>query len=216
VTLVPPSSLSTGLPLGLTGATAATRYVGATASGAPASGTFAVGDYIIDQTGTIYICTTAGTPGTWTQVGGSSAFAGCRLRNSAAQAVANSTVVPITFDTETYDVGGYHSVAALTSRITIPAGKDGYYLVAGTVEFASTAGGQRFVAIYLNGATFIAIEDQINVANQGASRVAVTTEYHLVAGDFVELVAFQDSGGSINSVANDPWSPIFWCDYRGA
>lgn len=60
----------TGLPLGLTGATAATRYVGATTSGAPISGTFAVGDYIIDQTGKVWICTAAGTPGTWTQVSG--------------------------------------------------------------------------------------------------------------------------------------------------
>ena len=51
---------------GLTGATTATRYVGGTTNGAPTSGTFAVGDFIVDQTGTIWVCTTAGTPGTWT------------------------------------------------------------------------------------------------------------------------------------------------------
>lgn len=56
---------------GLTGATAASRMAGATASGAPGSGTFAVGDFIVDQTGKIWICTTAGSPGTWTQVSGS-------------------------------------------------------------------------------------------------------------------------------------------------
>ena len=50
---------------GLPGAVAATRYVGATASGAPATGTFAVGDFVVDQTGAIYICTVSGTPGTW-------------------------------------------------------------------------------------------------------------------------------------------------------
>jgi hypothetical protein len=54
---------------GLTGATAATRYAGGTTSGAPSSGTFAVGDFIVDQTGRIFICTTAGTPGTWTNAG---------------------------------------------------------------------------------------------------------------------------------------------------
>lgn len=54
---------------GLTGATAASRYVGATTSGAPTSGTFAVGDFVVDQTGKVWICTAAGTPGTWTQVG---------------------------------------------------------------------------------------------------------------------------------------------------
>ena len=50
---------------GLTGATAASRYAGATASGAPTTGTFAVGDYVVDQTGKFWVCTTAGTPGTW-------------------------------------------------------------------------------------------------------------------------------------------------------
>lgn len=50
---------------GLTGATAASRYVGATTSGAPASGTFSKGDFIIDQSGLLWVCTTAGSPGTW-------------------------------------------------------------------------------------------------------------------------------------------------------
>jgi hypothetical protein len=50
---------------GLTGATAASRYVGATPSGAPISGTFLLGDFVIDQTGIVWICTAAGTPGTW-------------------------------------------------------------------------------------------------------------------------------------------------------
>jgi trimeric autotransporter adhesin len=56
-------------PSGLTGAVAASRYVGAVASGAPAAGTFAVGDFTIDQTGTAWVCTVAGTPGTWAQIG---------------------------------------------------------------------------------------------------------------------------------------------------
>lgn len=50
---------------GLTGATAASRYAGATASGAPGSGTFTVGDFVVDQSGKIWICTAAGSPGTW-------------------------------------------------------------------------------------------------------------------------------------------------------
>lgn len=50
---------------GLTGATAATRYVGGTASGPPTTGTFAAGDFVVDLTGAIWICLTAGTPGTW-------------------------------------------------------------------------------------------------------------------------------------------------------
>jgi len=56
---------ATGLP----GATAASRHAGATVSGAPTSGTFAVGDYVVDQSGAMYVCTVAGTPGTWQVVG---------------------------------------------------------------------------------------------------------------------------------------------------
>lgn len=55
-------------PSGLTGAVAVSRYVGATASGAPVSGTFAIGDFIVDRTGTMWLCTAAGSPGTWTSL----------------------------------------------------------------------------------------------------------------------------------------------------
>ena len=55
---------------GMTGATAASRYAGATTSGAPSSGTFATGSWTVDQTGSFWVCTAGGSPGTWAQVGG--------------------------------------------------------------------------------------------------------------------------------------------------
>lgn len=56
---------------GLPGAQNASRYVGATTGGAPSSGTFAVGDWIVDRTNAvIYECITAGTPGTWRRTDG--------------------------------------------------------------------------------------------------------------------------------------------------
>ena len=57
-----------GLPSGLTGAVAGTRFAGATVSGAPVSGTFDLGDYVVGQDGAIWICTLAGSPGTWVQI----------------------------------------------------------------------------------------------------------------------------------------------------
>src|SRR5579859_161223 len=52
---------------GFTGATASSRYVGATTTGHPTTGTFAVGDWVVTQDGFVWICITAGTPGTWQQ-----------------------------------------------------------------------------------------------------------------------------------------------------
>ena len=59
-------------PINFPGASAASRYVGATISGAPTTGTFLAGDFVIDHTAKIWICTIAGTPGAWSQIGGSS------------------------------------------------------------------------------------------------------------------------------------------------
>lgn len=57
-----------GLPRALTGAVAATRYVGGVTSVAPTTGTFAAGDFVVALNGRVYVCVTAGTPGTWAQV----------------------------------------------------------------------------------------------------------------------------------------------------
>jgi hypothetical protein len=52
-----------------TGATAAVRFMGGTASGAPVAGAFLVGDFVVAQNGKVWICTVAGTPGTWVDAG---------------------------------------------------------------------------------------------------------------------------------------------------
>ncbi len=62
-------SLST---TGLPGATAASRYVGATVSGPPVTGTWLVGDFIIDRSGSFWVCAIAGTPGGWFEAGNNS------------------------------------------------------------------------------------------------------------------------------------------------
>jgi hypothetical protein len=72
VSLTPtsPGGGTSSLPYGtvtaaLTGATQTSRYVGATVSGAPTAGTFSVGDFVIDRAGGAWVCSVAGTPGTW-------------------------------------------------------------------------------------------------------------------------------------------------------
>ena len=82
---------------GLPGAVAATRYVGATASGYPVSGSFLKGDYIVDQTGSIYICTTSGSPGTWAQTG--AVFTGGTIGNTTV--TGTLTVTGTTIVTQT-------------------------------------------------------------------------------------------------------------------
>jgi hypothetical protein len=49
---------------GLTGSVVASRYVGQTASGSPASGAHLVGDFVTTTAGEMFVCSVAGTPGT--------------------------------------------------------------------------------------------------------------------------------------------------------
>lgn len=84
------------VPAALTGATQAARFVGATTTGAPASGTFAVGDVVVAQDGHVFVCTVAGTPGTWVDVaaGATVSYATPAIvLGSSAAAGAASTVI---------------------------------------------------------------------------------------------------------------------------
>src|SRR2546430_3485452 len=75
---------------GLTGSVAASRYVGATASGAPASGAHLVGDFVIAQNGGVFVCTVAGTPGTWVGVGGSQPITNAQYQGNTVSVANNA------------------------------------------------------------------------------------------------------------------------------
>lgn len=95
-----------GMPLGLTGATQATRYVGATTSGAPATGTFAIGDFVIDRAnGYLWICTTAGSPGTWTRVGGGTELGYSEITTPPSSLTGTTAITDISGVTTTVTVG---------------------------------------------------------------------------------------------------------------
>ncbi len=84
------------MPAALTGATQAARFVGATTSGAPVSGTFAVGDVVVARDGKVWVCTVLGTPGTWVDVGGGASVSYATpavVLGSSAAAGAASTVI---------------------------------------------------------------------------------------------------------------------------
>jgi hypothetical protein len=82
---------------GMTGATAAGRWVGTTASGAPGSGTFTAGDWITTQNGHMYVCTVGGSPGTWVEVGGVVSASGTTNQVTVTGTSAITLSIPSTF-----------------------------------------------------------------------------------------------------------------------
>lgn len=104
-------SADTVQPSGLTGATAAVRFVGGTASGAPASGTWTTGDVVVAQNGHIWICTAGGTPGTWVDAGSAGAVSSVAGRTGAVTLTA-ADIASGTFP------GAYTLVGVLTESGT--------------------------------------------------------------------------------------------------
>ena len=144
-----------------------------------------------------------------TPAGGS--FVGARVTNSTNTTFANATVTTLTFDTETYDTNTIHSTATNTSRLTIPSGKDGYWEIYGTIRFDGSGTGQRQLRLLKNG-TMMDIFVLAGSSAADASLIVSDTIY-LVATDYIELAAYQSSGGNLN---NDKDFTYFLCNYLGA
>lgn len=137
----------------------------------------------------------------------------CRVRNSAnISHTSTGNYQALTFDSERVDVGAMHDTTTNTGRLTVPTGGGGFYAIGGCIEFASNSTGRRGIQIRLNGTTVIARHESGNVtANDHA--ITVATVYQLGAGDYLELMGFQASGGNLNMLATSAYSPEFFAHW---
>lgn len=119
--------------------------------------------------------------------------------HSTTQSIADATMTAVSLDSEDVDVGGLHSTSSNTSRLTIPTGAGGFYLVFGQVSFAVNVTGVRTARITKNGATDLALT-QFNAVSDGIrpTVIPVTWSGTLAAADYVEMFAQQTSGGALN------------------
>lgn len=104
------SSLTGIANAGLTGAVSATRYVGGTATVAPTTGTFAVGDFVVSQNGSAWVCTVAGTPGTW--VGLQSVLLAPKASPTFTGTVTVPAAAAVTSATKLADLSSYLTIAS--------------------------------------------------------------------------------------------------------
>ena len=139
----------------------------------------------------------------------------CRVYNSANQSVATATFTTITHNSERFDVGGMHSTVTNTSRITIPTGGGGRYLIGAGLFWAANATGQRAITILLNGTTRIVYDNRAAVAAVESVH-QVTTLYNLAAGDYIEMSVYQNSGGNLNATVAANYASEFWCMWMAA
>lgn len=128
--------------------------------------------------------------------GGSVAFIGARAYNSADQSAGTAVWKTLAFNLEDFDTDDIHNNATNNSRLTCKTA--GKYLIGGVVRWSPNATGIRSARIYLNGATVIAEVTDVNAGGADDIALDVQTVYDLAANDYVELQAFQNSGGNLN------------------
>lgn len=81
-------------------------------------------------------------------------FVGC-IAYGAVNLAYSVTPTAVTLTSEIVDTDGFHSTSSNTSRMTIPTGKDGKYLLTYDSNLASVAGLQNiYLRLYKNGSAY--------------------------------------------------------------
>jgi hypothetical protein len=105
---------------------------------------------------------------------------GCSLYKSADQSVANGANDVVTFNSELYDTDTLHDTATNNSRITVPAGFDGYWRFTGKIQLNADASNHGTYEIRFR-------KNAAGSSSGGTLIDLMTTQCALVATDYIEL-----------------------------
>jgi hypothetical protein len=140
-------------------------------------------------------------------------FQGVSCKKSASQSLNNGTTTALTFDTEDFDTDAFHNNVTDNSRITIPTGMAGKYEFKASIEFAPDANGyRRFIFKKNNSSEYRMNAFQAAPGTLQTSVLSGSIILDLIVGDYVEVVAWQGSGVSLDVTPNT----YFQAQYLGA
>jgi len=125
----------------------------------------------------------------------------CLLEKTSTQAVSNETFTFLDFSSSTTATDEY-SMFDGTNKITVPIG--GIYQVNVGFRWADSLGGGkiRITEIHLNGAAVHTVISAPDVQN-GRSSFNIALNLNLSSNDYIQIKAYQSSGGSLNVGAYD-------------
>lgn len=127
---------------------------------------------------------------------------GVRAVETTAQSLTEGVEAALTLnDADIFDTDGFHDTGSNTSRLTVPAGLGGQYIVSAVVFFAADADGWRAAYLKKNGTQFAA-DRHWPVSGGNGTYITLTALIDLAAGDYVETWGYQESGGSLNATIN--------------
>ena len=122
---------------------------------------------------------------------------GCSLYRTADQSISNSTATMISWDVELYDTNSFHDNTTNPTRMTIPAGLGGKYLVSVLIPYTANAVGERVGYVHKNGTLFY-LTSRGNLSATIGTFVNYSYIINLAATDYIEIQTFQSSGGALS------------------
>ena len=139
----------------------------------------------------------------------------CRVFNNTGPSITTGgTEKVLTFTAERYDTDGMWTPAA-PSRITFNT--RGLYAVTAQMIYSPNTAGDRIVSVRLNGTTWIVYETQrARTGAAGPHILECSTQYLFSAGDYVEMMVFQDSGATLTATAFQQTAPEMMAAYLGS
>jgi hypothetical protein len=138
------------------------------------------------------------------------------LRQTVAQSVPDNAFTSVTYTTEDLDSHYGHSNTTNTSRYTAPV--TGVYEFSGGVGFALNAAGARGCRWTKNGTELSGSQILLPTTGGLVNTMvpARTISLRLTAGDYVQLQAYQNSGGLLNTVVTTSEQANMSVKYVGA
>ena len=167
----------------------------------------------IGSTGQV-LTVAAGIP-SWATPASGSTFSGSRVHQGSATSIPDGAVTVVNFNTEIFDVDGYHDNSTNNSRFTIPSGKAGYVAIYGILKFSANTTGHRQIYIRKNGATRIVGGNEKSVGDVYSTDCQAYLIDNCAVGDYYELAGSQDSGSTLSAVSGANGTN-FMINYLGA
>lgn len=136
----------------------------------------------------------------------------CGIKTSASFNTTSGTYYTVAFGGEQWDTHGFHDNTTNNSRITIPTGLGGRYLMICLVNWAASATGWRRLYLTKDGVddpveNFETINDG-DAGGFGVDLKNLSLIVPLVAGSYYEIKVAQGSGGDLTCYS------LFWQIYK--
>jgi hypothetical protein len=131
---------------------------------------------------------------------------------TSSQSIANNTWTSINVPSLLADTyAGFSNSSRYNAQVT------GWYTVCGAVAWTVNSTSGRGAQIYRNNAPLLGHGSFVQAASgTTTSSVTPTRDVFLNAGEYVELFAYQNSGGAVGTVVNSDQASSLYCRWSHA